>query len=49
MNINEINNILVKYIEDNKVKNKIDYFYSIYTLKELLKEIEKEYESLAEV
>ena len=39
----ELNNILVKYIEDNKEKWDIDYDFSIGQLKELLKEIEKGY------
>lgn len=44
MTMFELNNILVKYIEDNKYKNGIGYEFSIGELKELLKEIEKGYE-----
>lgn len=43
MTMFELNNILVKYIEDNKVEWDIDYDFSIGQLKELLKEIENEY------
>jgi hypothetical protein len=45
---NDLNSILVKYIEDNKVKNDIDYMESIESLEELLKEIKKDYKELEE-
>ena len=48
MTFNDLNNILVKYIEDNKVKNDIDYMDSIESLEELLKEIKKDYKELEE-
>lgn len=44
--INELNNILVDYIENNKYEFGIGWEYSIGTLKQLLKEIETEYENL---
>lgn len=43
MTMVELNNILVKYIENNKCKHDIDYEDSIDTLKELIKEIENGY------
>lgn len=46
MNINIINNMLVEYINKNKEYFDIDYNNSIKTLKELLDEIQKEYEFL---
>lgn len=46
--INEINNILIDYIEENKTKNNIDYDETIETLQELLNEIKKEYEELGD-
>ncbi len=48
MTFNDLNNILVKYIEDNKVKNDIDYMDSIESLEEFLKEIKKDYKELEE-
>lgn len=44
--INELNNILVDYIENNKYEFGIGYEYSIGTIQELLDEIKKEYENL---
>lgn len=46
MNIVNVNNILVEYINKNKERFNIDYNNSIETLRELLDEIEKEYEFL---
>ena len=43
MTITEINNVLVKYIEKNKVDFNINYMDSIIALRELLDEIENEY------
>lgn len=44
----DLNNILVKFIETNKVKFGIEYKDSLETLKELLDEIERDYESLGD-
>ncbi len=44
--INEISNILIDYIENNKYEFGIGYEYSIGTLKELLTEIETNYKNL---
>ena len=38
--------IIVDYIENNKVKYNIDYKETIEYLKELIEEIEKEYENI---
>lgn len=46
MNINELNNILVEYIEQNKVKYNIDYLQTIESLKELINELKKEYQNI---
>ena len=46
--INELNNILVDYIENNKYEFGIGYEYSIGTIQELLNEIKKEYDSLGD-
>lgn len=46
--INEINNILIDYIEENKTKNNIDYDETLETLQELLNEIKKEYKELGD-
>jgi len=46
MNINELNNILVNYIEQNKIKYNIEYQKTIETLEELIKEIKKEYQNI---
>lgn len=46
--INEINNILIDYIEKNKTKKNIDYDETLETLQELLNEIKKEYEELGD-
>ena len=40
--------LMIKHIEDNKVKHNIDYTDSIEYLKTLIKNIEKEYEELKE-
>lgn len=47
-NINDLNNIIVDYIENNKYEFGIGYEYSIGTIKELLNEIEKEYAELGD-
>ena len=47
-NINDLNNIMVDYIENNKYEFGIGYEYSIGTIKELLNEIEKEYAELGD-
>ena len=44
--INDINNILIDYIENNEVKYAIKYLDSIKTLKVLLDNIEFEYLSV---
>lgn len=44
--INELNNILVDFIENNKYEFGIGYEYSIGTIQDLLNEIKAEYESL---
>jgi len=46
--INELNNILVDYIENNKYEFGIGYEYSIGTIQELLDEIKKEYDNLGD-
>ena len=46
--INELNNILVDYIENNKYEFEIGYEYSIGTIQELLDEIKKEYDNLGD-
>ncbi len=38
--------LMIKHIEDNKVKHNIDYEESIEYLKELVETIEKEYEEM---
>lgn len=38
--------LMIKHIEDNKIKNNIDYEESIEYLKELIKTIEKEYKDI---
>lgn len=47
MNINDLNDVLVKYIEDNKIKHDIDYTETINCIKELIMEIEQEYNGIA--
>lgn len=49
MNINDLNDALVKYIEDNKIKHDIDYIETINCIKELIMEIEQEYKGLDEL
>ena len=44
--INELNNILIDFIENNKYEFGIGYEYSIGTIQDLLNEIKAEYESL---
>ena len=44
--INELNNILVDFIENNKYEFGIGYEYSIGTIQDLLNEIKAEYENL---
>lgn len=44
--INELNNIIVDFIENNKYAFGIGYEYSIGTIQDLLNEIKAEYESL---
>lgn len=39
----ELNDIIIKYIEDNKVKHNIDYEDTINAIKQLIDEIEEEY------
>lgn len=46
--ISKINIILIDFIEQNKRKENIGYFETIKTLKELIKEIEKEYKELGD-
>lgn len=46
--IKELSDILIDYIENNKVKNEIDYENSIETLQELLNEIKTEYKNLGD-
>lgn len=46
--IKELSDILIDYIENNKVKNGIDYENSIETLQELLNEIKTEYKELGD-
>lgn len=46
--MNNLSNILIDFIETNKVKYGIDYKASIENLKELLEEIEQEYENIEE-
>lgn len=43
-----LGDMIIDYIENNKVKYKIDYKDSINTLKYVIKEIEKDYEKLEE-
>ena len=43
---NEIYNILVEYIEQNKTNNNIEYQETIDCLKDLVKDIEKDYKNL---
>lgn len=43
MTINELRNTIIKYIEDNKSRNKIEYSYSLSTIDLLIDEIYKEY------
>ena len=44
--INELNNIIVDFIENNKYEFGIGYEYYIGTIQDLLNEIKAEYESL---
>ena len=44
--INELNNIIVDFIENNKYEFGIGYEYSIGTIQDLLNEVKAEYESL---
>ena len=44
--LNEINTILVDYINENKNKYNIDYLDTIKTFEDLLKEIKRDYETL---
>ena len=44
--INELNNIIVDFIENNKFEFGIGYEYSIGTIQDLLNEIKAEYENL---
>ena len=37
---------IIKYIEENKTKHDIDYFDTIESIKELIKEIENDYNNL---
>lgn len=46
MEIKDIKNKLVDYIENNKTKYNIDYADTIESIKELIKEIENDYENL---
>lgn len=48
LTIADLNDILVKFIETNKVKFDIEYADSLETLKELLNEIEEDYKSLGD-
>ena len=43
MNINNLSDVLVKYIEDNKIKYNINYKETIECLKDLILIIEDEY------
>ena len=43
---NSLYDLMIKHIEDNKVKHNIDYEESIDYLKELVETIEKEYKDL---
>lgn len=45
-NINDLSNIIVDYIENNKMEFNIDYENSIQTIQELLDEIKREYDEL---
>ena len=44
--LNDINTILVDYINENKNKYGIDYLDTIKTFEDLLKEIKRDYETL---
>ena len=44
--LNDINTILVDYINENKNKYNIDYLDTIKTFEDLLKEIKRDYETL---
>lgn len=44
--LNDINTILVDYINENKNKCGIDYLDTIKTFEDLLKEIKRDYETL---
>ena len=48
LTMSDLNDILVKFIETNKVKFDIEYKDSLETLKELLDEIERDYKSLGD-
>lgn len=48
MNISDLNKEIVNFIEYNKYKNGVGYEYSIGVIKELLHEIEEEYEKIGE-
>lgn len=43
MNISELKNKIIEYIENNKIKNNIEYSYSLTTIDMLIKEIYEEY------
>ena len=47
-NINDLSTILVEYIENNKAKYGVKYKASIDTLKEVLNELEKDYNMLGD-
>lgn len=46
--ISDIHDYIISYIETNKEFYKIDFVDSIESIKELLEEIEKEYENIKE-
>lgn len=47
--MNKLSDEIIKYIEENKTKNGIEYTDTIESIKELIKEIENDYENLEEV
>lgn len=46
MTMNELNTILVDYINENKNNNDIGYMETIKAVEDLLKEIKRDYETL---
>jgi len=46
MTMNELNTILVDYINKNKSNNNIGYMETIKAVEDLLKEIKRDYETL---